>query len=173
VGTSLSVATPDAVVTVHGTRFSVEIDHDRTCVNVSEGVVSVSRGAAVERLVAGQHSGCQQRREGADSAVAAASLASEAAPQADQAETRKHVTAPQLDRGTRASAARGPSGTLTRENRLFEQALAAEQARRWRDAEVLAQRLLARYPASPMGPEARRVLRRVTAQQANAAALGQ
>jgi len=33
-GTTLSVATPDAVVTVHGTRFIVEVMPERTCVRV-------------------------------------------------------------------------------------------------------------------------------------------
>ena len=139
---TLSVATPDAVITVHGTSFSVMFQNDRTCVKVSEGIVSVARETGYEELVAGQESGCEPPR-------------STQSTEAQQSEIQ-------------SSAKSAPSrrGTLTVENRLFERALAAEQARRWQDAEIAAKRLLTRYPHSPMASEAGRVLGRVKAERA-------
>lgn len=169
-GASLSVATPDAVVTVHGTRFSVAIQKGRSCVEVSEGVVSVTRGAQVERLSAGQSSGCEPLRNISDRAgvpLSPGSAQKDLRPEPEiDADSSREV------RSLRASRARAPSGTLTQENRLFERVLAAEQAGRWQDAEALARRLLARYPASPMVPDTRRVLARVRAQRTKAAVGG-
>lgn len=154
-GSSLSVATPDAVVTVHGTRFSVGIRGTGSCVRVSEGVVSVVRGERVERLTAGQASGCEPKAD-------PSATEPTAGPDAEhQASTDFAARASRRSRGTRAQA-----GTLTQENRLFESILALEQAQRWSEAETLAERLLSRYPDSPMVAETRRVLARVKAQHA-------
>lgn len=164
--TSLAVTTPDAVITVHGTRFSVEYRNDQTCIQVTEGIVSVARGAEFETLVAGRQSGCAQPIE--VSAPSAAVREAEQAPVVKPDHARKNAGAPR-----HASMAHAGGGTLTAENRLFERILAAEQAQRWRQAEQLAKRLLARYPDSPMAPETRRVLGRVTAQLGKAGAKGQ
>ena len=148
-GLSLSVATPDAVVTVHGTRFSVEIVNNQSCVRVSEGVVSVARGNDLERLTAGDESGCDV------APVSEAKAMESTAARASTSEAR------------RPRAKREVAGTLTQENLLFKSALAAEQAGKLEQAELLAKRLLQRYPASPMAPEARRILARLHEKQAD------
>lgn len=147
-GTSLSVATPDAVVTVHGTRFSVEVMPERTCVRVSEGVVSVVRGEARELLTRGQSSGCTP------------------APRLASAATSELVG----DKPTAGDAAAARSkpksvpGTLDQENRLFQSALRAEQSGDRAQALALANKLLTRYPSSVMAPDARRIVARVRTQ---------
>lgn len=158
-GSSLDVATPDAVVTVHGTRFSVDIKDARTCVEVREGVVSVTREAGLEWLEAGEASGCRSEPQVGNDAVVAAPLPE---PPGSSNQPGAPATNPVRLAAPRARSSEArDGGTLTQENRLFERALAAEQARRWQEAEVLARRLLTRYPNSPMVPEARRVLDRV------------
>ncbi len=153
-GSSLSVATPDAVVTVHGTRFSVEIVNNHSCVRVSEGVVSVARGNTLERLTAGDESGCEQ------------------APSATNEATESAVTQIPASEPQRPKTKREGTGTLTQENLLFKSALAAEQAGNFDRAQLLAQRLLQRYPASPMAPEAKRILARLHEKQ-SARTIGQ
>lgn len=49
----LVIATPEAIVTVVGTRFTVERTGTRTSVEVSEGIVEVTMGAQLQRLTAG------------------------------------------------------------------------------------------------------------------------
>jgi TolA-binding protein len=126
----------------------VEIVDNHSCVRVSEGVVSVARGNELERLTAGDESGCE---------VAPASAAKPTEPT-----TRVSVTDPRPSKIKRESA-----GTLTQENLLFKSALAAEQAGNLDQARLLAKRLLQRYPASPMAPEARRILARLREKQAD------
>ena len=147
-GTSLSVATPDAVVTVHGTRFAVEVMPERTCVRVSEGVVSVVRGDTRELLTRGQSSGCTP----ADRLASAA--ASE--PVGDKPAAN--------ELGAARSKPKSALGTLDQENRLFQSALRAEQSGDRAQALALATKLLTRYPNSVMAPEARRVVARVRTQ---------
>lgn len=53
------------------------------------------------------------------------------------------------------------SGTLAAENRLLTEALSAEQAGDASQARSLFSQLLARYPSSPLGPEARAGLARL------------
>jgi hypothetical protein len=144
-GASLSVATPDAIVTVHGTRFSVEIGEGKSCVRVSEGIVSVARGETIERLTAGQQSSCGPSEQSSPS------------------DTRGNAQA-EADM-PRARARSKNSGTLTQENQLFQSALAAEQSGNFGQAELLANRLLTRYAASPMAPDARAILTRVRAKR--------
>ena len=145
-GATLSVTTPNAVVTVHGTRFSVQYAADNTCVRVREGVVSVMRGGGKrERLTVGQSSGCQL--------PTVKKVAAEAARQPLQ-EVVTSRTAPKP---------KSASGTLTQENALFRRALAAEQRGDLSKAETNLRRLLQRYPDSPLSGEAHRVLARVHA----------
>lgn len=154
-GTSLSVATPDAVVTVHGTRFSVEVMRERTCVRVHEGVVSVVRGEARERLERGQSSGCTP------SAAAHVEIDARPTQVAGEPSSRNPVV-PDPSAGRARTKA---SGTLDQENRLFQSALRAEQSGDHELARTLATKLLTRYPGSVMAPEARRLIARVRAQQ--------
>ena len=149
-GTSLSVTTPDAVVTVHGTRFSVEIRDTITCVRVTEGLVSVARGAQLEQLSSGEASGCEELH---------AALVDRVTPDAAEASPEPN-TSVEVSRPKAKGA-----GTLTQENRLFRSALAAEQAGNLARAGALATRLLTRYPNSPMAPDAHRILKRLKEKQ--------
>lgn len=145
-GKSLRVVTRDAVVTVHGTRFSVAYDagaNAPTCVRVSEGRVMVARtGGGSEMLAAGEASGCV----GAGDALA-----------------------PQPPRKVAVSSPPPPArsaSTLKQENDLLRQGLAAEQGGDLRAAEAELTRLIERYPESPFAPEARRALARVRGKMA-------
>lgn len=145
-GSKLSVSTPNAVVVVHGTKFSVEYTGGDTCVKVTRGIVSVQRDASRERLTAGQQSGC-----GEPDAIGGSTVARQDARDSE-AETARN------------SKAKGTAGaTLKQENVLFRRALAAEQERDLGAAEANLKRLLERYPNSPLAGEARRVLARVRA----------
>jgi len=159
-GQRFSVSTPDARVVVHGTVFSVQVDDqhgagNQTCVKVTDGVVIVQHGAAETALNAGDSWGCG---EGASSATPAdsAAPASNEAPSAD---------------GTAGTSEPGHSvrpghvserGTLADENRLLQDALASERLGNKAKAQGQLTRLLAKYPSSPLAPEAKRALARVT-----------
>jgi ferric-dicitrate binding protein FerR (iron transport regulator) len=133
---SFSVVTPDATVTVHGTRFSVSYtaaDGAVTCVQVREGKVTVARrDRATETLVAGQASGCESK------------------PRRQDSKAHEKIVA-----GPRSTS------TLAEENRLLQRALAAEQRGDDAIAVATARSLMARYPRSPFAEEARRVMARV------------
>ncbi len=140
-GQLLSVVTADATVVVHGTRFSVTYDDEATpatCVRVTEGRVSVTRGDRVEMLNAGDASGCGEV----------------APPPPKPAEPEPSVF-----------PSRPPPSTLAQQNRLWQRALAAEQAGRREAAARDLERLLAQYPGSPFRAEAQRALARVRAPQ--------
>jgi TolA-binding protein len=154
-GASLSVSTPDAVVTVHGTQFSVEYSGEATCVRVREGLVSVQRGARVERLRRGQQSGCAP--------VAGQQPSNSATLPAAQAKPERAGSERGASRPKNPAYGSSGSGTLTKENMLFRQALAAEQVGDLATAEAHLARLLDRYPGSPLASEARRALARVRA----------
>lgn len=128
---SLAVVTPDAVVTVHGTRFTVSLDStargNTSCVRVEEGVVSVMRGSGPETLLADQHSGCERTPARQDHFKA-------------NTKRTKHTRA------------------LSRQNGLFRRAIAAQQQGQHRVARGQLTRLLTRYPKSPLAAEARRML---------------
>jgi hypothetical protein len=147
-GAKLSVSTPSAIVVVHGTKFSVEYLGGTTCVRVREGVVSVQRENAHERLTAGQVSGCGEPENVAGNIGRVSANAGESS-----ARMGKGAQKPRLNVG----------GTLNQENVLFKRALAAEQDRDLGAAEANLERLLERYPSSPLAGEARRVLARVRA----------
>jgi ferric-dicitrate binding protein FerR (iron transport regulator) len=145
-GARFAVVTPNARVVVHGTRFSVRVDSTeagvtRTCVRVTEGVVAVQHAAAETFLHAGDEWGC-----GSDQ--------TEASPVASP------KPAPPVTRG-KASLAK-VQGTLAEETALLQTALAAERKGRSAAASVAAARLVARFPDSPLAPEARAVLDRVS-----------
>lgn len=148
-GAKLSVSTPNAVVVVHGTKFSVEYTGADTCVRVREGIVSVQREASHERLTAGMQSGCGEQ---------------ETTPSKVAGTTSEAIDEPvtQMGKGGVRPKA-GVGGTLNQENMLFRRALAAEQEQDLGVAEANLRRLLERYPHSPLAGEARRVLARVRA----------
>jgi TolA-binding protein len=154
-GQHFSVATPDARVVVHGTVFSVQVDPQqnagqRTCVRVTDGVVIVQHGNLETALNAGDSWGCTETASDDPSGVSHAPPAgNEEEPEANRAEL--HRAAPHANE----------RGTLSDENRLFQAALAAERVGQKAKAEQTLNRLLTKYPSSPLASEARRALARV------------
>ena len=152
-GSTVSVVTPDATVTVHGTRFSVSYDarreHPVTCVRVQEGVVSVNRGAGrVESVRAGQSSGCEP--------IETSPAESQRLSKADGAPESFGVTATQPP-GRRNSA----MSSLAVENQLLLTGLAAERRGDDDAAKLALRKLVTRFPDSPLSEEARHALVRI------------
>jgi FecR protein len=152
-GQSLSVATGDTLVEVHGTEFSVELvggagRAPSTRVTVVEGVVSVTRAAERVTLTAGQSwSSDAAKGHGhavaTDTSVAVPSASTEAAPS----------SAPSPVQGVAPGSAR-PSD-LAEQNSLF---LSAREARNNGNITLAVQRLEAlmqRYPRSELAHNAR------------------
>jgi ferric-dicitrate binding protein FerR (iron transport regulator) len=154
-GSTVAVVTPDATVTVHGTRFSVSYDANAarpaTCVRVMEGVVSVNRGTGrVESLHAGQSSGC-------DSVVAPASQpARDSSPRTEVTPERERLAA-----STLPDRMDDPTSSLASENQLLLAGLAAERRNDDAAARAALKTLLARFPHSPLAGEAKRALSRI------------
>jgi hypothetical protein len=132
-----SVVTPDATVVVHGTVFSVRFDRStkQSCVAVEEGVVSVRHAGGKTWLESGESWGCETT-------------------------TAARETAP----AQRPATPRPQRGTLEAENLLFQSALAADRRGDHATARAKLQELLAKYPESPLGPEARATLARLQKQ---------
>jgi ferric-dicitrate binding protein FerR (iron transport regulator) len=154
-GAHFAVITPNAKVVVHGTRFTVRVDSPsagvtRTCVRVSEGVVAVHHSAGDATLRAGDEWGCrpEAREPPKDTAV------TQAAPAPSPRVARRALS-------QRAVVERA-EGTLAEETTLLQTALAAERKGQRGAATTALMRLLSRYPDSPLAPEARTVLERVS-----------
>lgn len=159
-GQRFSVATPDARVVVHGTVFSVQVDPKQTsgsetCVRVTDGVVIVQHGGMETALNAGDSWGCIDAvtSAAAPQPTDAASVGT-AQPSDDSVVDSGHPSSHGSQHGLER-------GTLSDENRLFQAALAAERLGQKDKAAFDLNRLLTKYPASPLGPEARRALSRI------------
>ena len=160
-GRRFSVETPDARVVVHGTVFSVRVDNTRTsgektCVEVTDGVVFVQHGSSETALNAGDSWGCEPRANSPTTTATATATEPVAsiAPN-DGALKDSHGAARGLPRPASGS-------TLVEEANLFQAALAAERLGQRARAANLLERLLSKYPSSPLVPEAGRALTRVT-----------
>lgn len=144
------VSTPDTLVIVHGTEFSVAVHKDsdgraNTVVEVTSGRVEVRKKQGVEFLGAG--AAWSSRESAASAEVSPPSSAATSTPP------------PAL------GSAGAPRGTLARANALLASAL--EASRQGNDTLALARldELLRRYPDSPVADNARverfRTLRRL------------
>jgi hypothetical protein len=161
-----SVATPDALVSVRGTEFEVDVAADAACagrvatrVHVLEGVVTVTHATGENRLTPGQswRSPCPL-----PAAAAPVPVASTRSPDATvaghTADSGRRTASLHLSPELRASAS-----TLAEQNNLFGQALAA---RRQGNRGLALQRLdalLARFPAGPLAEAAERARRELVA----------
>jgi hypothetical protein len=159
-GQRFSVQTPDARVVVHGTVFSVRVDPKRasgseTCVEVTDGVVIVQHAGSETALNRGDRWGCEAN----PSTQVAANPALESSPERS-GDVAEHRQVP------RSSARPPPRGTLGEESRLLQEALAAERVGQPERAQILLNQLLARYPSSPLAPEARRASARIASNSA-------
>jgi hypothetical protein len=145
-GVTVSVRTADALVTVHGTRFSVErwsaadANSGETRVSVTEGKVSVRHGEREILLGGGQSWSSREQ--------APAAQAAEQAARGD--EGAADVPAPSPE-----TARTAPHSTLSAENELLEQAIEARRQGQSKQALERLDRLLTRHPASPLAEIAR------------------
>jgi len=163
-GQRFSVHTPDARVVVHGTVFSVRVDSNRgrgqaTCVEVTDGVVIVQHDGSETALNRGDRWGCDANPS--ESPSERAELAANPNPAletppatADSASAEHRFVPRNVPRSLQ-------HGTLAEESRLLQEALAAERLGQPERAQVLLNQLLARYPSSPLAPEARRAFARI------------
>ena len=172
-GLGLSVQTPDARVTVHGTRFSVRVSPATpsgtvTFVAVTEGRVEVDSRGEVVFLGPGDHWSSQTSAPESD-----------AAPvlpldrQADASAQVAHPIATSLARPLTSHAARVNESTLAEENRLYAQALTRAGAGALSPALADLAALILRYPRSPLAQNARVDRFRLLQQSGNGAAAAQ
>jgi len=144
-GSELSIGTPDATVTVHGTAFTVEVKKTEggalaTTVVVTEGRVAVDSGERHMLLGPGSH-------------WTSAPRAPDTAPAIPTAAPSSAVPAASASAASASVASR--RSTLGTENELFRAALAADRAGNEERTLALVERLLRSYPDTPLGGEAR------------------
>jgi TolA-binding protein len=173
-GLELSVQTPDARVTVHGTRFSVQVSPRTpsgtvTSVAVTEGRVEVDGRGQVVFLGPGDHWSSQTSAPGSvDVPVSPLDR------QADAPLGAARPVATSLARPlTSARAARASESTLAEENRLYAQALTHAGASELSLALADLATLIARYPGSPLAQNARVDRFRLLQQSGNGSAAAQ
>ncbi len=147
---SLQVATPNALVTVHGTVFSVDVRPDWsgervTMVSVTEGLVSVKSGDREIFLGPGTNW----------SSVPPLNIAPSPSDSSGNANASPSASDPSSGSLSPSAPGVGGASTLAEENRLFRGAIAARRAGDPRRAVELVDRLLAKYPTSPLASEAK------------------
>jgi hypothetical protein len=170
-GVTFSVQTPDTKVTVHGTVFSVSVSsHDstsQTCVEVSEGLVSVERAGKLTLVKGGETSNCAASPAPATTLpVAVPAAGTTAVPLLPTEPTRPSSSARDASAASGPGAAsagvgRTPDASLVAQNGLLAGALQAERAGRYLEAQGELEALLKRYPSSALRPDAERSLERV------------
>ncbi|XXX78381.1 FecR domain-containing protein [Sorangium sp. So ce134] len=176
-GVTLSVRTLDAVVTVHGTRFSVERRPEaagepaETRVSVTEGRVAVRRDAVERSLSPGETWSSRDEERAADRP--AEGRPGDAPPRGAEQDGAAHeggkgggagdgdknggagdggAGEPRAPRDAREAPARA---SLTAENALLQSAMAARRGGQPRRAVERLDLLLGRYPDSPLAEIAR------------------
>jgi ferric-dicitrate binding protein FerR (iron transport regulator) len=166
-GHRLSVITPDAIVTVHGTRFSVDVQRKSdarviTRVEVEDGRVEVVSGARHMLLGRGESwssdSNSEHKAPAADAhseraAIPAVPPAEAAAKTARGRRARSAIAPSEAARP--APDASQPESTLAQENQLFEAALRRAHAGQPERALGEIDAFLVAYPESPLSENAR------------------
>lgn len=173
----VEVLTPEARVRVKGTRFGVEVRSsgtplvEYTRVWVERGSVEVTAGGRSLLLNPGE-----SWRSDATPPLTPEAPRSDAPPALEDAPPDNAPSAASSSRAPRTSTSVGTkrtgagaelddASTLAAQNRLFEEALAAERAGRLDVAEAKLLELLARYPTSPLRAAARTELGRLHADE--------
>lgn len=174
-GPKLAVVTPDAIVEVKGTVFSVEVTGEgsssRSCVRVERGLVRVTRAGAVEEVGAGQSSGCEVPVSEAE-AVPVSEAEAVRASEAEAALVTAQQEAPEKPRSSslnplvRGASEESRLPALAVQNSLFARALAAERQGDLTEAEGQLSELLRRFPDSPLLADAEAARVRIRKRQA-------
>ncbi|MDX2053456.1 MAG: FecR family protein [Polyangiaceae bacterium] len=160
IGEHFTVSTPDAKVTVVGTKFNVRVAEGSngpvTCVSVTHGRVRVGSAERQALLGAGE----RWVSRGESSLCDGARLPTSSMPAQAQPEPTA-VESPSTNSGARraglGSAASGEAktGTLAEENQLFLELLQARRDARNAEARALQRKFLTRYPASALAAQVR------------------
>ena len=150
---TFTVVTADARVVDLGTIFSVSVQPSvtgpKTFVEVEEGEVLVEYAGGQRRVTAAQSFSTRA----AESPVPVAAPAEPAVV----AEEAPRASGP----GPRREPVKRPRETLGTETQLLRSGLASEQKGDLRAARAAFEQLVARYPESPLAPDARTALARV------------
>lgn len=155
-----SVETPDARVTVHGTRFSVVVeptaDGPRTLVQVTHGIVSVQQGGREVFLTAGQSFATAAVKSEASAGEAVAEPGADADAGLDDDEVDEDTSSPAADKPARSGARhKFDSRELADQNQRFARAMAHKKNGEARPALRELAGILRRYPGSPLTQELR------------------
>lgn len=159
-----SVETPDARVTVHGTRFSVDVvatpEGPRTRVGVTHGVVSVQHAGREVRLTAGQSWPAEEAAPEApvEAPVPGSAEANDDTVGDDTADDDTAEPARKRKATRPRSAKRGgelDAGELAEQNRRFAHAMHLKKDGEARAALRELSQIARRYPRSPLMQELR------------------
>jgi hypothetical protein len=150
---TFAVETPEAIVVVHGTAFSVERTMPRpavsarTTVDVEEGTVAVRHRGREIVLHGGDHWSSGAPDDPGPGMVDHGASSAKAGPvqRANKGSTKGSAELPPA----------GKDSSLAAENRLLQSAMAARQQGDARRAVQLAGELVTRFPGSPLVEEAR------------------
>ena len=166
-GHSFAIQTPNALVSVHGTAFSVEVtksgqsDVPRTKVAVTEGVVTVLHGDLEVLLDAGAEwtssvanaPTARSERSSADPTRGSpASLGPRSTPRASREGSRAGLVV--VDAGGYGLEGKPGTTDLANQNQLFSDAMHARDLGDRARAAALLDELVRRYPASPLTQDA-------------------
>lgn len=159
-GEHFSVNTPDARVTVVGTKFSVWVAEGPsgpvTCVTVTHGRVRVESASRQALLEGGQRWVSRGELSSCGGTPARdAALPDPAAVQAAPASPVPPTMPSAARRSSGATSSEGKSGTLAEENRLFLELVRARRDGHNDAARALQRAFLTRYPASPLSAQVR------------------
>lgn len=143
----VEVVTPDTVVKVRGTVFSVEVN---TNDGISTTRVEVTRGS-----VGVEHSGKLQIVNAGESWASGASTGANPAHALSQEDNAPTSTQEELVESNSVGRPAAERSSLKDQNQLFSRALQAQRRGNHRLAVQLYSSLLKRYPDSPLAPTAR------------------
>ncbi len=154
-GGSFEVVTPDTLVTVHGTEFTVRVAASgTTTVVVHEGQVSTKSRGQTAMLTPGADATWMSKQDPAPTPTQARAAKP---PEAAEAPAKPEAASAKPPKAA-ANAARAPAApetSLAAQNKVYAAALAARDRGNDSQAVALLDELLRRYPSSPLAPEAR------------------